>query len=154
MSHYIFNQIHFVRNQTVKQVKEVDEAASHLIPGGFNNNIKWNLGHIYLVQEIFAFQLIGETMELPDHYRDLFGRGTKPADWGEQVPSMQELLDRLSNQISRVERLESRLGDVLEQPYTTSSGLTLGSVGELLSFSLYHEGMHFDAIKTIKRLIG
>lgn len=154
MDHFIFNQLHFVRNQTVNHVKGMDDDASHVIPVGFNNNIKWNLGHIYLVHEIFAFQLIGETMEIPDHYRDLFGRGTKPADWGEQVPSIQELVDRLSNQISRVERLEHRMGDALEQPYTTASGLTLGSVGELLSFSLYHEGMHFDAIKTIKRMIG
>ncbi|MBU5441239.1 DinB family protein [Paenibacillus sp. MSJ-34] len=154
MKHYLFNQLRFVRNNTMRQAAEIGDEQSAIVPVGFNNNIKWNLGHIYVAQEKFAFILTGETSNMPDHYPGLFGPGTKPGDWDDGVPPMRELMQLLESQTDRIEQaLEMRLKDQIEQPYTTSTGLTLSTVEELLSFCLYHEGMHFDAIKTMKRLI-
>ncbi|PAK37103.1 hypothetical protein CHI08_23535 [Peribacillus simplex] len=56
--------------------------------------------------------------------------------------------------MDRIEQtLEFRLKEVVEKPFTTSTGLTLSTVEELLSFCLYHEGMHFATIKSFKRII-
>lgn len=154
MKHYLFKQLRFVRDNTMRQAAEIGDEQAAIVPEGFNNNIKWNLGHIYVVQEKFAFILTGETSNMPDRYLALFGPGTKPGDWEDNVPPMRELTQLLANQTDRIEQaLELRLKDQIEQPYTTSTGHTLSTVEELLSFCLYHEGMHFDAIKTIKRLI-
>lgn len=155
MSHYIFKQIQFVRENTIRSVANMKEEEILLIPQGFHNNIKWNLGHIYFVLERFAFGLTGEKMNMPESYIKLFGPGSKPTDWDEQVPSFQELITFLQDQPNRIEQvLEHRLTEELKKPFTTSSGMTFSTVEEALSFVLFHEGMHFDAIKTIKRLIN
>jgi DinB superfamily len=153
MGNFIIKQLRFVRDNTIRQVKEIDETSSLFIPEGFNNHIKWNLGHIYLVQEKFAFQFIGEKMDMPNSFPELFSPGTYPANWGEQVPSIQELIQLLEGQVDRIEGVLENKMKVAVGPYTTSTGLTLSTVEEFLSFCLYHEGMHFDAIKSIKRMI-
>lgn len=155
MNDYTIRQLRFVRNLIIEQIKEMNENASLFIPKGFNNNIKWNLGHIYIIQERFAFSYIGEKMSIPDNFAELFSTGTKPAEWGNlTTPTMDELTLLLSNQVDRVEKtLKLRLKEPLEHPHTTSSGLTLSTVEELLGFCLYHEAMHLDAIKSIKRIM-
>ena len=154
MKHYVVKQLRFVRENTLNQVVGMKEEETLFIPKGFNNNIKWNLGHIYLIQEKFGFQIIGEETKLPNNFMELFGTGTKPVDWRNQVlPTTDELIQLLINQLERIEKnLDGRLeGEIV--PYTTSTGLSLSTVKELISFCLYHEGMHFNAIKSIKRMI-
>jgi len=154
MENYIIKQLKFIRENTVSTVKGIDDEISMIIPEGFNNNIKWNLGHIYVVQERFAFHFIGEKMEIPDCFNELFDPRTQPAKWEKQTPSINELIDLLVYQTIRIESLlASRMKEVVKEPYTTSAGLTLATVEEFLSFCLYHEGMHFDAIKSIKRIV-
>ncbi|KKI92236.1 hypothetical protein WQ54_10465 [Bacillus sp. SA1-12] len=155
MGNVIFKQLRFARNCTLSDVKGINDQEALFIPAGFNNNIKWNLGHIYLIHERNAFYFIGEKMELPESFPALFAPGTKPAEWGEQqAPTVLELVQLLENQLDRIEgALESRLKEAVKQPYTTSRGLTLSTVEEFITFCLYHEGMHFDAIKMIKRMM-
>ncbi|MGG0792028.1 DinB family protein [Peribacillus simplex] len=62
----------------------MDDEVSLFIPEGFNNNIKWNLGHIYVVQEKFAFNIINERTTMQKNIFDLFSIATKPTDWGEK----------------------------------------------------------------------
>lgn len=154
MKHYVVKQLRFVRENTLSQVVGMKEEETLFIPKGFNNNIKWNLGHIYLIQEKFGFQIIGEETKLPNNFMELFSTGTKPVDWRNQVlPTTDELIQLLINQLERIEKnLDGRLEDEIV-PYTTSTGLSLSTVKELISFCLYHEGMHFNAIKSIKRMI-
>ena len=150
MRSYIFEQLDFVRRQTLSVVREVPEKVSEIIPDGVNNHIKWNAGHIYFVLERFSFSVNQEPTEVPEHYDSLFRPGSKPREITSAWPSMNELVDRLEGQVSRIEKLyESRLQETVKSPYTTSKGLKLTTVEEFLSFCLYHEGMHFDKIKTI-----
>ncbi|MFP3125659.1 DinB family protein [Ectobacillus funiculus] len=155
MKNYIFKQLRFVRESTINCVAEINDEASLFIPKGFNNNIKWNLGHIYVVQEKFAFYFIKEKMIMPNNFSELFTTGTKPTNWEDQtLPTISELIQLLENQTERIEQtLELRLKEVIEKPFTTSTGLTLSTVKELLSFCLYHEGMHFATIKSYERII-
>jgi uncharacterized damage-inducible protein DinB len=155
MNHFILKQLRFARENTVDRVLDINDESSHYIPKGFHNNIKWNLGHIYFVQEKFAFYFIGEELQLPNHFEKWFSPGTSPADWhNQELPSIRDFILLLEKQTDRLEQLLPLKMDVkLDQPYTTSTGLTLSTVEELLSFCFYHEGMHFDAIKSIKRMI-
>ncbi|HWL26030.1 MAG TPA: DinB family protein [Ureibacillus sp.] len=155
MNNYLLKQLRFVRENTINCVAEMNDEVSLFIPEGFNNNIKWNLGHIYVVQEKFAFYFIKEKMIMPNNFSELFTTGTKPTNWRDQVlPAIKELIQLLENQIDRIEQtLEFRLKEVIGTPFTTSTGLTLSTVEELLSFCLYHEGMHFATIKSYKRII-
>ena len=152
MRDFLFNQLKVVRTNTVDLVKGLSEGQVNSVPEGFNNNILWNLGHIYLVQELFAFAFIPEPMLSPDGFSDLFGRGTKPSDWKVQPPTLPELIQLLEDQTSRIEeKLNSRLDEVVAKPFAMPSGLILKTVGEFLTFSMYHEGMHFQTINILKR---
>jgi hypothetical protein len=152
MDQSVFKQLEFVRHLTINTVEEISEKTLDIIPEGFNNNLRWNLGHIYLVQEKLAFHFAGESMQLPAIFDRLFGKGTKPGEWNEEPPKLKVLLEMLAEQPKRIqESLQNRLGEQVKEPFTTGSGLTLGTIGEFLSYTLYHEGMHYSTINLLKR---
>lgn len=152
MGNYLFEQLDFVRNVTVSIANEVSESQADEIPEGFNNNIRWNLGHIYLVQEQFAFNFAQEPMQIPEGFRDVFAKGTKPTDWTVQPPQLSELIELLKEQPIRIrEKLIHRLDEKVVNPFTLG-GLTLNTIGEFLTLSLYHEGGHTQTIKMLKKL--
>ncbi|GIP53908.1 DinB family protein [Paenibacillus vini] len=154
MSHYLFDQLHFVRKNTMKLVVGLSEEQSEVVIEGMNNHIKWNLGHLYFVLERNAFHFIGEEMSLPDHFEELYRPGSKPGNEPYPVPSLDEITELLGGQTQRIEkRLGKRLQEKALQSYTTSSGLLLTTVEEFLNFCLYHEGMHFEKIKWINKMI-
>ncbi|WP_208589646.1 DinB family protein [Gracilibacillus suaedae] len=155
MSHYLVDQIKFVRNSTLNYVKDINERYLDVIPVAMNNNIRWNLGHIYLVTEIFAFQLTGEETNIPTDFPELFKPGTSPRDWSIEAPGKEELLFLLNEQRIKVESLSTeRIEESIKEVYTTSTGLEINKVKECLSFCLYHEGMHFGGIKSIYQQIS
>ncbi len=150
MRDFIFEHLDFVRNQTLNVIRQVSDADAEIIPEGINNHIKWNAGHIYYTLESFAFVVNGEPAELPEAYQKLFRSGIKPKEIEAAWPSMEEIIQHLEGQVRRIEeRYAHRLQETVKSPYTTSKGLKLTTVEEFLSFCLYHEGMHFDKIKTI-----
>ncbi|WP_179013582.1 DinB family protein [Paenibacillus sp. 79R4] len=150
----IFDQIEFIRSQTLKMVQGLTEEEVRTIPDGFRNHILWNLGHIAFVQDRFAFLLAGLPSGLPEQYREWFANGTSPLEWTGQEPDFAEVCRIAGEQPSEIRRLLSgRLDEPTVQPFTTSSGFTMDRIGSLLSFSLYHEGMHFGIIKQFKKTI-
>ncbi|TGE31246.1 DinB family protein [Desulfosporosinus sp. Sb-LF] len=152
MREFLFDQLKVIRNNTINAVKELSERQVDSVPEGFNNNIRWNLGHVYVVQERFAFGFIKEPMLMPEGFTELFGRDSKPSEWKVQPPTLPELIKLLEDQTSRIEeKLSNRLDEVVEKPYAMPSGLTLKTPGEFLTFSMYHEGMHVQTIKMLKR---
>ncbi|WNS45169.1 DinB family protein [Paenibacillus sp. MMS20-IR301] len=154
MSNFVADQLRFVRRQAVDHVRNINDSASEKIPAGLKNNIKWNLGHMYVVHEKFAFQLTGEETKYPASFSKLFDPGTKPSDWNTEPPTLSQLIDLLTEQIDRVESvLSSKLKEEINPHYKSSTGLTFTNVEQLLCFLIYHEAMHFATIKNIKSII-
>lgn len=152
MGEYVFEQLNFVRNVTLHIVKDVTESQADALPEGFNNNIRWNLGHIYLVQELFAFHFAQEPVQIPEGFSELFAKGTTPTDWTVQPPQLSVLIELLKEQPIRIrEKLIHRLDEQVANPFTLG-GLTLKTIGEFLTLSLYHEGGHAQNIKMLKKL--
>ncbi|WP_028608778.1 DinB family protein [Paenibacillus harenae] len=155
MEHYLFVQLAFVRGQTLKAANGITEENADRIPDGFRNSLRWQLGHIYVVLERFAFQAAGLPQQLPGGFKERFEYGTSPLTTpaAVPVPTLDELKLLLGEQPARI---QGALADRLQQkvePYTTSAGLTLGTPEQFLSFALYHEGMHNSAIKLYKVLL-
>lgn len=150
MRAYLFEHLAFVRTQTLNLVRNVPDDIAEMIPSGMNNHVKWNMGHVLFTLERFAFGVNGESMHLPEHYTELFRTGSKPREISAAWPSMHELVELLAVQVDRIEhRYAMHLHDTVLSPYTNSKGLKLTRVEEFLSFCLYHEGMHFDKMKSI-----
>ncbi|WP_127588541.1 DinB family protein [Paenibacillus koleovorans] len=157
MEHDLFRLLSFARAGTLKQLDGLTEELADRIPDGFRNSIRWNLGHVYVVLERFAFQYIGLPQQLPDGFKARFEFGTSPLTATETAPAptLAELRALLEGQLPRIrEALEARLQEAVEPPYTTSTGLTLATPEQFLTFNLYHEGMHVSVIKLYKKLLA
>lgn len=155
MDKWIYGQLAFARSQTLQAIGALSEAELEIIPEGLNNHMKWNLGHIYVVTEKFAFTLTGEAASIPEHFPAWFSSGTSPKDWTVQPPPKETMIALLQRQLERIQaRNPNTLNDLLPERYSTTTGLHLTTVVESLNFCLYHEAMHFAAIKSIATLIG
>ena len=152
MSEYLFDHLAFARATTLLVVEGVSESGATKIPEGFNNNILWNLGHVYLSLERFALHFAGEPVQIPESFATFFGGGTKPVDWVGEPPALAEVLELLKEQPNRIrEKLQNRLNETVAQPITIRN-VKLSTVGELLSFSLFPEGMHVQNLKILRRV--
>ncbi|CDQ20161.1 DinB superfamily protein [Halobacillus karajensis] len=142
----IFKQINMIRQATLKEMDGVTEEQADKQPEGFKNTIRWNLGHIYVVQNSLMAKFGGKPMETPSRYLKLFAPGTKPSDWQSDVPSLDELKQKLEEQPAKLkETLNGQLDDEAAEAF-----LSLPTVGEILNFTLYHEGVHTGTIKALK----
>lgn len=146
----LFETVKFVRSGTLALLNNLTEQEVDTIPAGFRNNIRWHLGHIYVTQENMVLGTARIHRELPDGFSGWFDRGTSPADWNGQPPTLPELKDALEKQSPRLaETLSGKLGLELAQPFQLP-GMKLTTVGEMVHFSLVHEGQHTGIIKGLK----
>lgn len=149
----LLNQIEVVRSITLKVLEDLTEEEADLMPPGFNNTIRWNLGHILIVQDQLARHFAGIEGQLPAEYITLFNNGTKPADWQTSPPSLTELAQHLKAQtLSIRENLTERLDELATKPFHRL-GFKMETIGEILNFSIHHEGVHFGIINGLRHAI-
>lgn len=143
----IFKQINLVRQNTLNEMENLTEEQADQMPEGFRNTIRWNLGHIYTVQNALISKFGGKNIDTPSRRLELFAPGTKPADWQGEVPTLDELKRLLEEQPVK---LKEALGGQLNEK-SAESFKSLSTIGELLNFTMYHEGMHLGTIKGLKK---
>ena len=143
----IFKQINLTRQITLNEMEDLSEEQADQMAEGFNNTIRWNLGHIYTVQGILLSEFGGKNMKIPPRCLELFAPGTRPADWKGEVPTLDELKKMLEEQpVKMKEILADQLNEKAVKPFKS-----LSTVGEILNFTMYHEGMHAGMIKGLKK---
>lgn len=141
-------QLQFVRGNLLKEIESITPEAYAVQPIGFNNNIHWHIGHTLTVTEQFIFGF-PQTNNLPANYIELFGNGSKPADWTGDVPSIATLTEQLQDQINRIQELpEGHFSQKLPKPF-----LGRETVGELANMNIFHESYHLGQIHALKLLI-
>ncbi|WP_070120342.1 DinB family protein [Bacillus marinisedimentorum] len=152
----ILKQVRFVRDLTLNAVEKLDEQTIDEKPPGFRNTIRWNIGHIITSQELLLGKFTGiSAMSLPDSYIELFSPGTKPADWKQEAPSLDELNRMLKEQPQRIEdALSGKLDDPVAKPFKIGAQGELSRIGEILNFTIYHEGLHQGHISALQRAIA
>ncbi|WP_042454429.1 DinB family protein [Neobacillus dielmonensis] len=150
MSERLFKTMEVTRNYLLKTINGLDEAIADVQPEGFNNNIHWHIGHILTTAEQFMFGFPKKSTQLPERYLELFGTGTKPADWKEDVPTVGELTAQLQDQLKRMKAIPAEsFNEQLKTPF-----LGQETFGELISFALFHETMHLGQIQAMKRVVA
>ena len=146
MSQALLKEFEFVRSRLFKSIEETSPEVLDIQPQGFNNTLHWHVGHMLTISENFLF---AGNQQIPEKYNELFGGGTKPSEWPEEVPSVEVLLSQLKDQLQRIEEIPNeRFEEVLPEPKFGAS-----TFGELVSFAAYHEAYHYGQIHTMKRLI-
>ena len=122
------------------------------IPTGFNNNIAWNIGHISVTQQLLCYRLSGLPLAVDDAWVEMFGKGSKPADWTDP-PEYSSLFAPLTELAAKFET-DYREGIFKEfQPYKTSAGIELNTIDEAVTFNNLHEGIHLGYAMALRRAL-
>ncbi|WP_248924260.1 DinB family protein [Paenibacillus hamazuiensis] len=137
-----------LRQIVIGQLQGVSEDRFDIQPKGFNNTIRWNVGHmVYWMDKYFSL-CFGFSSAVPPQYEALFGSGTKPADWTVAPPSKDELTEMLMAQLSRLSELTPEMLDMnLQSPFIMGP-FQFTTSGELFNFALMHEAIHLGIISS------
>ncbi|MDM5213876.1 DinB family protein [Peribacillus sp. NJ4] len=143
---YVKNQLTAMRSNLLKEIEGINPEFMDVQPEGFNNTIHWHLGHVLTAAEKF---LLNSNSDLPENYSQLFGYGSKPADWTGDVPSVEVLKQQLQEQLGRLLEIpEERLTEKAAQPFNG-----METVGEFINFVVLHEANHIGQIHAMKLFI-
>jgi len=147
MQHYL-TKLEELRLMLLSTTTQLTNQQMNHKPIGFNNNIIWNMGHLVVVSDDILYSSIES--KRPQHQFDVhkFRKGTKPeADVDGQTiasirnslsvtaPSFRELLDQAS-----LAHPELQYDKVVRSIISNAS----------MSFLIFHEQMHIQAIDNIK----
>lgn len=146
----LLNSLETYRKDLLEAVEDVSEEEAELIPKGFRNNIRWNLGHTYLDQYLWIIAVTREKDETMEKFNQWFGFGTTPADFTEETPTFQELKGLLENQINEIKK---RYSHRLEEAHPPTSMEHYTTIEQVLVRTAFHEGMHVQAINDIKKCL-
>jgi uncharacterized damage-inducible protein DinB len=147
----MLKQFELTRGALTHFVKELDDKTANIQPGGFNNTILWHLGHLVATGEGFMFGYPKRSSNIPESYKDLFGMGSKPADWTGEVPTLNELVSHLESQTARINELSQEFF-VQSLPFKFPFG-NIQTYCELFQLMMYHEAEHLGQMKAMKRFI-
>jgi len=145
----LFNQLDSYRSDILAVVENVTDEEADIIPSSFNNNIRWNLGHIYLDQHLWIQAVTKEKAPVSEHFKGWFGYGSSPASFTSETPSLQELRTLLKEQPSKI---KEDYGNRLEEEFPPTE-MGMHTIEQVLTRTIFHEGMHLQTILDIKKLL-
>lgn len=145
----LFKQLETYRAAILDSLDDVSADEAEIIPNHFHNNIRWNMGHLYLDQYLWIETLTKEKTEVPDTFRKWFGYGTTPDHFSDETPSYLQLKKRLEEQPGKIMQKYSRRLEVEYPP--TEMGMR--TIEQVLMRTIFHEGMHLQAILDIKKCL-
>lgn len=145
----LFKQLNTYRSELLELVDDISEEEAEITPKGFNNNIRWNLGHVILDQYLWIQVLTKDDPPIPMAYNQWFGYGTNPSHFTDETPSFSELISLLREQPRIIE--ERYRGRMEEEFAPTDMGMH--TIEQVLVRTIFHEGLHMGAIIAIKRQI-
>ncbi len=133
-------------------IKDLSVDELNKIPGGFNNNIVWNLGHLIAAQQGVCYGRAMAQAVVDEKYISSYKPGTKPEHYidDKEVQIIKDLL------LSSLNKFETDYQNNVFEAYvswTTRYGAELSNIDDALQFLMYHEGLHSGYIMALKRLI-
>lgn len=143
----LFNQLESYRSEILGVLENVTEAEAEVIPKGFNNNIRWNLGHIYLDQYLWIKAVTKEKVRVPEQFQAWFGYGTSPANFTPETPTIHELKKLLKEQPAQI---KAEYGNRLEEEFPPTE-MGMHTIEQVLIRTIFHEGMHLQTILDLKK---
>lgn len=141
----VFQQFCYWRDRTLNSISNIDPEFIDIVPVGFNNNIRWNLGHVLVTWDEGIYHSLSMKRMLPKDYDSFFKRGTKPLDWETQPPSFNEIRERLESQ---TEQIINACRGKLDLPLKFDF-LGMKTIGEMFLFLITHESMHVGVLTSI-----
>ncbi|MDP9725975.1 hypothetical protein J2W44_005077 [Priestia aryabhattai] len=149
MNELVFKQFKVAKDYFIRNVESISKEVANVQPDGFNNTIHWHVGHALTFTEQLMFGFSEKTTYLPANYIELFGNGTKPDDWKDKVPSLDELIIQLKDQSIRLQQIPNeQLKATLQKPF-----MGFETFEELAGLAVLHESNHLGHIQAMKRVV-
>lgn len=148
-----FKAFSFARRAVLDIFSQATTEQLDAIPENYNNNIRWNVGHLLVVADWALHHTDRYEHEIPKHYGSFFQPGTSPKNWSGDVPSQKELSNLLREQHDAMKELTEKhdLFEPIARPLELK-GTTFATIDELIGFLTYHEGLHYQTLKLLMRL--
>lgn len=139
---------------TIGRVKRVADSKWDFQPAGFNNNIRWHAGHIFVIVETFLQQSVKSYKPQKPEWIPMFDDGTSPQEWGENVPTGEEILAALREQMDWViPFVEEKLNEEMDEPLVIGEDImTISNIDGIVQFLSWHEGTHAGVIHALNLL--
>lgn len=139
---------------TISRVKRVKDSKWTFQPAGFNNNILWHAGHIYVIVETFLKNSVSSYEMRNPEWVKLFDDNTNPKEWPEEVPTGEEVLTALREQLDWViPFIEDKMDQDAEEPLIIGDDImTIRSIDGIVQFLAWHEGTHAGTIFALNAL--
>ncbi len=145
----LFNQLKAYRDEILAVLEHVSPEEAEIIPQGFKNNIRWNLGHIYLDQYLWIQSVTKEKANVPEQFMSWFGYGTSPSNFDVNTPTFNELKLILKSQPFEI---KNQYGSRLEEEFPPTE-MGMHTIEQVLIRTIFHEGMHLQSILDILKMI-
>ncbi|WP_186333780.1 DinB family protein [Paenibacillus xylanexedens] len=146
MVNLIKQQFTLTRQGIMQVLEGISPEMADVIPFGFNNNIRWQIGHILYAGELHLFPGKGT---LPAEYANFFDSGTRPRQSNEGVPALKVLVAELKEQYVRIQNIpDAAFDERLPRPRPG-----LETFGDFAAMMAYHEAMHLGQLQSLKRLV-
>jgi len=141
-----FVQFRELRRQTIAFAESIPLDMIDIVPPGFNNSIRWNLGHILVAWDHGIFPKINENWHIPHAYHYMFPRGTRPSDWTVEPPAYEEIISYMHAQVDEIiAASDGKMNDLIAQPF-----LRVKYLRGMLSFHIREEQHHLACMQRIK----
>ncbi|MCM3129671.1 MULTISPECIES: DinB family protein [unclassified Paenibacillus] len=145
----LFEQLNTYRTELLELVKDISEEEAEIVPQGFNNNIRWNLGHVIIDQYLWLRVLTKEDPPVSMAFNEWFGYGTSPSQFTDDTPSLSELVTLLNEQPRFIQETYK---DRMEEEFAPTE-MGMHTIEQVLIRTIFHEGLHVGAVTAIKRQI-
>lgn len=143
------------RKYLLNKIESLNTEQLNFIPEGFNNNIVWNLAHINSVFQALCYKSSGLPINIEEKYFNPFLPGTVPSAFIEEND-----IDYIKQQFTiMAEKLHMDLEKGLFEKYNKVEkiekvyNIHVETVDDAINYLIHHEGIHFNAIITLKRTI-
>ncbi len=148
-------QMKFARAYTQGRLQSVKDTQWDIQPEGFNNTIRWNVGHIFVSLESFVKKSTPTYELVHPEWIPLFKGGTKPEDWNVEPPTNEELLAALAEQPKRVEEiLTGKVDQPLEEVMSLGPVHQMATIDAVIQFANWHEGIHAGIIYSLNKAMA
>ena len=144
--------LRITRANILKIVERYSLEQLNHIPTGFNNNLAWNFGHTIIAQQLLCYRLSNLPALVSNDLIEAYRKGSKPE--GPVTASRIDDFKALSS--STIVQLEKDYSSGIfkeYKSYTTSYGVTLGSIEDAIRFNNIHEGMHLGTMIALTKLV-
>ena len=151
-SNFSFEVARQTRRNILFYLDGLDEDNINSIPGGFKNNIAWNVGHIFITYQLLVFKNAGLELNVPEDWVEKYRKGSAPSERIDFV-EFEAIKERFITELDRAELEYSKGSFENYSAYSTSYGISLNCIEEVFQFIYAHEALHWGVIMAMKKLV-